>query len=176
MKIQAKILIFIIGVCSLMALADAACKPKQCFDCNTCNKSCNKRQLQQCYDNSFLSRLRELLCLLENRYCKKYNNCDEKSFPITIYPAANYDVSLPAYKPSTIRARKNCCYTLTGIYDNTLSGLQNNGACVQLYDGSDCTGASIKVDSTWSADCLKWIDCAANPNKFNDKASSFQLC
>lgn len=119
---------------------------------------------------------------MENENCVKAYGCDILPVPVTIYPAANYDESPshPEWQSQTIQARKNCCYKLTGIYDNTLSGLKNNGACVQLFDGADCTGTSVTVDSTWTVDCLKWIDCpsrlSAGGPAFNDKTSSFKLC
>lgn len=174
MKFQITIVVVLLGACSLLSMAGAACTLQNCFDCNNCNKDCTK--LEQNCDSDCLVTVRQFLCNMENENCKKVNGCDVKPVPISIYPAANYDESRPEWKALTVQARKNCCYKLSGIYDNTLSGLKNNGACVQLYDGSDCTGASVKVDSTWSVACLKWINCPANQVKFNDKTSSFRLC
>lgn len=179
MKIQAKFLIFLFVSCiSLVSLSDAACETPKCFDCSKCNKDCTN--VKQDCDSDCLVEVRQFLCTMENANCNKVNGCDVAPIPITIYPAANYDESQAAWKSETIQTRKNCCYNLTGIYDNTLSGLKNNGACVTLYDGADCTGTSLKVDSSWTLDCLKFIDCPARINargiKFNDKASSFQLC
>lgn len=147
---------------------------KKCFDCNTCNKDCTN-VAQDC-DSDCLVQTRQVLCNMENENCKKVNGCNVTPVPITIYPDYNYDDSKPEGKAQTIIARKNCCYDLSGIYDNTLSGLKNNGACVQLYDDANCAGASIIVDSSWTSDCLKWIDCPARTVKFNDKTSSIQLC
>lgn len=177
MKLPTKIAFMIVGACSLLALAQA-CETPKCFDCNTCDKDCSK--VKQDCDSNCIVQVREFLCKMETDNCKEINGCNVPPTPVTIYPAASYDESRPEWKSQTFQARKNCCYKLSGIYDNTLSGIKNNGACVVLYDGADCTGASVKVDSTWSADCLKWIECPARINAggilFNDKTSSFQLC
>lgn len=171
MKLQA---ILILGT---VTLAIAQYEETICFDCNTCKKKCN--DVQNC-DSDCLVGMRNVLCELENENCAKVFGCDVPPVAITIYPAANYDESQTAWKSQTIQTRKNCCYKLTGIYDNTLSGLKNNGACVKLYGNSDCTGDSVIVDSTWSAECLKWIDCLSRLKAggigFNDKTSSFKLC
>lgn len=169
-----KMFVFIIGVGSILSLANAVCETPKCFDCNKCNRDCTK--LEQNCDSDCLVKVRQFLCNMENENCKKVNGCDVPPVPIAIYPASKYDESRVDWKALNIEARKNCCYNLSGIHNNTLSGLKNNGACVQLYDGANCSGASIRVDSSWTIDCLKWIDCPANVNKFNDKTSSFQLC
>lgn len=180
MKFQPKIVLFVIGACSLVSLAKAAypCTQQNCFDCNQCNKNC--ANVQQNCDSDCIVQVRQFLCKMENENCKKVHGCDVAPVPISIYPASDYNESRPEWKVQTIQARKNCCYNLTGAYDNTLSGLKNNGTCVALYDASNCSGASVRVDSTWTPDCLKWIDCPSRINaggiKFNDKTSSFKLC
>lgn len=180
MKLHGRIILLILGVCGTLLYTNAQCVQPNCFDCKTCNKDCTAAALRQNCDSDCLVNVRKFLCQMENENCVKAYGCDIPPVPITIFPAANYDESQAAWKSQTIEARKNCCYKLSGIYDNTLSGLKNSGACVQLFDGSDCTGTSITVDSTWSADCLKWIDCPARITAggivFNDKASSFKLC
>lgn len=186
MQFQAKILIFIVSACSLWSIVSAACPDVQCYNCSLCNNDCTKIVEQDC-DSDCLVKVRKFLCHMENEHCNQVRGCNVPPVNVTLYPAKDYDVSQPAYQPETIQARKNCCYTLTGQYDNTLSAVKISpaGSCVQFFDNSDCTGPSITIDSSYSSECLSWIDCtpqtAAPPTglgriKFNDKASSFKLC
>lgn len=180
MKLKASIVFLILGSWVTLTFAANQCAPTNCFDCDKCNKSCNEEAVKQNCDTDCMIKVRTFLCKMENENCVKVNGCDVPPVSIVIYPAANYDESRTEWKAQTIKARKNCCYKLSGIYDNTLSGLKTSGACVQLFDNSDCTGASLTVDSKWSAECLKWIDCpsrlSAGGAAYNDKASSFKLC
>lgn len=182
MNLQTKIVIFIIGTCCLIATTNAAgcqcqCETPKCFDCNICNKDCTK--LQQNCDTDYIANARRFLCEMENENCKKKQGCDVPPVAVSVYPA-NYLATEPQYQPQHFQARKNCCYRLTGINDKTLSAIKTGGACVQLFEGTDCTGANIKLDSTTPAACLEWIDCDARIKaggiKFNDRTSSLQLC
>lgn len=180
MKFHTKVSLFIVGtLLSLISLTNAACEQPKCFDCNLCEKDCTN--VKQNCDTDCIVQVRQFLCKMENENCKKSQGCDVPPVDVIVYPAKDYNESKPEWKGQTISARKNCCYKLSGIYDNTLSGLKNNGACVKLYDTSDCTGTvSVTVDASTSAECLSWIDCAARltagGTAFNDKASSFELC
>lgn len=169
MNYPTKLVIFMIGACSLLSSTNALCE-------DLCNKDCTKLK-QEC-DTDCIVQVREFLCQMENANCKK--RCQLPTVTVSIYPAANYDESRNEWKAKVFEARKDCCYSLSGIYDNTLSGIKNSGACVELYDAADCTGASVRFDTTSTVDCLKWIDCAARVAaggvKFNDRTSSFKLC
>lgn len=176
MKSLTNLVISLLG--AWLSSTNALCKPENCFDCNKCNKDCTN--LEQNCDTDCIVQVREFLCNMENANCKKAHGCDVPPNLITIYPAADYDETRPEWKAQVFEARKDCCYNLSGIYDNTLSGIKNNGACVELFDGANCAGESIKFDATATTDCLKWIDCpariAAGGVKFNDRTSSFRLC
>lgn len=178
MKYLTKVVIFMIGACSLLSSTTALCETPNCYNCDLCNRDCT--QLKQNCDTDCIVQVRQFLCQMENANCKKTQGCDVPPVAVSIYPAANYDESRKEWIAQVFQARKNCCYNLSGVYDNTLSGIKNNGACVQLFDGANCTGASIKFDGTSTVDCLKWIDCpariAASGVYFNDKTSSFKLC
>lgn len=199
MKNLTKLTIFIIGACCLLSPTNASysknefystkslcpprpfCSTKNCFDCNECNKDCTNL-IEDC-DTKAIIEMRKLLCELVNANCKKTRGCDYPPVTIEIYPAWMYDESQPDWKKLVFQARKNCCYNLSGIYNDTLSGIKNSGVCVQLFDYPDCAGESVKYDGTMGTatdDCLKWIDCAvrieAGGKPFNDRASSFKLC
>lgn len=179
MQFEAKICILVIGAClTLLSLANAVCETQKCFDCNMCNKDCTN--VQQDCDSDCLVQTRQFLCKMENENCKKVRGCDIPPIPITVYPAAFYDVSKPAWEPLTILARLDCCYNFSGKHNDTLSGIKNSGACVKLYADPYCSGPSIVVDSGFTPYCLSWIDCPDRLNAggiaFNDKTSSFELC
>lgn len=175
-QVRCLLIVTLWSVASLSIYA-CECNTPKCFDCTSCNKDCTN--LRQNCDSDCIVNVKEFLCKMENENCKKQHGCDVPPVNIVIYPAINYDESKPQWKAQTIQARKNCCYNLSGMYNNSLSGLNNNGASLKLYDGPNCTGKSITVDSTWSADCLKWIDCTTRTKPggipFNDVTSSFEL-
>lgn len=171
--------LLIIGVCATLSYASGQCVQQNCFDCNTCKKNCTGAALRKNCDSDCLVSVKTFLCQMENENCVKANGCDIAPVPVTLFPAAGYSEAQANWKPQTIQASKNCCYKLSGDWDNTLSGLKTTASCVQFYDNYDCTGTSIIVDSSWSNECLKWIDCDEQFKKrgaFNDKASSFKLC
>lgn len=196
MNFQHKLVVFIIiGVCSLTSLSTAPSCPcecsenkekcsKRCFDCKECD--------YKCYDDCS-SEFGKLLCTLAIKQCKVDTGCNKPATEVIIYPAINFDVSKDVWKPLTLNMRKNCCYELPApLYDNTLSGLKTNGACVILYDGHGCTGDELTIDKNFKCfnsdncdkdfKCVPWIDCDERvkaPNNgqlFNDRASSLRLC
>lgn len=181
MKLSVSItVLLILGTLVTLTFSVDQCVPVNCFDCSKCYKNCNAFDVGENCDTDCAVRIRRFLCQVENETCAKVNYCDVPPVDITIYPASNYNETKKEWKSQTIEARKSCCYPLIGIYDNALSGLKNYGKCVQLFDGRDCTGRSVTVDSTWSEECLKWIDCPsrikAGGIAFNDKTSSLRLC
>lgn len=178
MKFQLKVAIFtIIALCSLVSLVTS-----DELDCERgCRNTCGQKSDPQVI--GLISTLIQYLeKLLTNELCER-DCCNEKPFQyeIEIYPAKDFDITLPEYKPLTLGLNRNCCYELSGIYDNTLSGIKPNGACVKLFDGAGCSGAFVTIQPDICECCLKWIDCNIRLSEpgalcFNDRASSVQLC
>ncbi|KAG4070954.1 hypothetical protein HA402_001391 [Bradysia odoriphaga] len=182
---------FIIGLCCIVSFADAdttedTCVIPQCFNCTQCEVDCNT--LDEACDTECVGKARKFVCELEKDHCRQMGGCNTPPTSIQIYPSAYYYTWRREWAPKTIEMRSNCCYNLNNPawqpwYDNTLSALKKpRNACVILYDGLDCSGASVKVDSTWTTLQLQWIDHASrtsppvNGIKFNDKTSSMSLC
>lgn len=177
MKFQQNFVIFTIAaLCSLISLVASESDKLDCD--GGCKDTCD-----QGIDLNLVFKLLKYLGeLLSKKKCER--GCDEYPFEYEteIFPAINYDTTTkPEWKSLILGMNKNCCYDLNGIYNNTLSGIKPNGACVILFDGATCTGPSVTIRPDISVECSKWIDCTARVSQqgaqpFNDKTSSLQLC
>lgn len=184
MKFQQKLVISIIGICSLLAVATSnsgkSDRDKKCGK-SDCQKEC---EIEQKLDCGLISKLIKYLTELSSKKnCVR--GCDVTPFDynITIFPAGNYDTTTNpvAFASLNLGLNKNCCYGLSGIYYQTLSGIIPNGACVKLFNGANCTGTSITILPNISLDCSKNIDCAERLSQpgavnWNDQTVAVQLC
>lgn len=179
MNFQPKHVRIIIGVCSLASLSTALTRAQcaaQCFDCSLCDYEYN----QEC-ESTFSA----VLCRFLIQQCKIDHGCNKPTTDIIIYPANDFNASdLPELQPLTLNMRKNCCYELTGFYDETLSNIKTLGACVNLYSDHGCTGNVLRVDRNFpcarSNTNVITLDCPQRINaggvRWNDVPSSMRLC
>lgn len=159
-------------------LTTPICIPENCFDCTKIKKDCTK--VRQNCDSDEIFELRQRLCE-KVKETEKLHGCDIPATSITIFPAAHFDESIPDWVRLNVDIRKDCCFNLSGLYYKTLSGIKiAENACVELYDGSNCTGESLRIDSSFPSEWREWIDCESRLNSggapFNDRTASLRLC
>lgn len=64
------------------------------------------------------------------------------------------------------------CINVPDYFNDLTSSINTGGACIMLYDGSNCSGRRITVAP--GTGCHNWLDgCGLN---FNDKTSSASFC
>lgn len=179
MKVQQKFVILtIVGLCSLISLATThSCElhDHKGYE-NTCDQKIGSKLFALV--SSFIN---ALTALLSNKKCERDCEAEPFEYTVEIYPAADYDTTQVQYKSLLRGLNENCCYELSSIYNNTLSGIKPNGACVILFDGAGCTGLNITIKPNISVECSKFIDCDTRLSKpgaisFNDLTSSLRLC